>query len=95
VAVLGCAYACIGAAQPPHIVYILADDLGWKDVGYHGSPIRTPNLDKLAQGGARLEKFYSLPDPDSSGIDDRPLSDALRPADAFHPAVEPVRIAGR
>ncbi len=61
VAVLGCAYACIGAAQPPHIVYILADDLGWKDVGYHGSPIRTPNLDKLAQGGARLEKFYTLP----------------------------------
>jgi arylsulfatase A-like enzyme len=57
----GCAYACIGAAQQPHIVYILADDLGWKDVGYHGSPIRTPNLDGLAQGGARLEKFYTLP----------------------------------
>ena len=57
----GCAYACIGAAQQPHIVYILADDLGWKDVGYHGSAIRTPNLDKLAQGGARLEKFYTLP----------------------------------
>ena len=57
----GCAYACIGSAQQPHIVYILADDLGWKDVGYHGSPIRTPNLDGLAQGGARLEKFYTLP----------------------------------
>jgi len=33
-ALFGCAYACIGAAQQPHIVYILADDLGWKDVGY-------------------------------------------------------------
>jgi arylsulfatase A-like enzyme len=61
VVLFGCAYACIGAAQQPHIVYILADDLGWKDVGYHGSPIRTPNLDRLAQGGARLEKFYALP----------------------------------
>jgi len=60
-ALFACAYACIGAAQPPHIVYILADDLGWKDVGYHGSPLRTPNLDKLAAVVARLEKFYTLP----------------------------------
>jgi arylsulfatase A-like enzyme len=53
------------AAQPaaprPHIIYIVADDLGWKDVGFHGSDIRTPNLDKLAQGGARLEQFYVQP----------------------------------
>jgi arylsulfatase A-like enzyme len=49
------------AAQPPHIVYIVADDLGWKDVGFHGGRARTPNLDKLAQSGARLEKFYTLP----------------------------------
>lgn len=55
------AAALADAAQPPHIVYILADDLGWKDVGYHGSAIKTPNLDKLAQNGARLEKFYTLP----------------------------------
>src|SRR5215510_10053433 len=45
----------------PHIVYIVADDLGWKDVGFHGSDIRTPNIDKLAQGGARLEQFYVQP----------------------------------
>ena len=45
----------------PHIVYILADDLGWKDVGFHGSDIRTPNIDRLAQDGARLEQFYAQP----------------------------------
>jgi len=50
------------AAPPrPHIVYIMADDLGRKDVGYHGSDIRTPNIDGLAQGGARLEQFYAQP----------------------------------
>ncbi|HEX2620492.1 MAG TPA: arylsulfatase, partial [Phototrophicaceae bacterium] len=50
------------AAQPPnrpHILYIMADDQGWKDVGFHGSDIRTPNLDKLAQSGVQLEEFYS------------------------------------
>ena len=48
-----------GAAAKPNIVYIVADDLGWKDVGFHGSDIRTPNIDKLAAQGARLEQFYS------------------------------------
>jgi len=48
-------------APRPHIVYILADDLGWKDVGFHGSDIKTPNLDTLALGGARLEQFYAQP----------------------------------
>ncbi len=45
----------------PNIVFILADDLGWNDVGWHGSVIQTPNLDRLAKGGARLEQFYVLP----------------------------------
>ncbi|MGE0821179.1 MAG: arylsulfatase [Candidatus Binatia bacterium] len=48
-------------APRPHILYILADDLGWKDVGFHGSDIKTPNIDKLAQSGARLEQFYAQP----------------------------------
>lgn len=61
---------CFGWAPPaasqrpaprPHIVYIVADDLGWKDVGYHGSDIRTPNIDRLAREGARLEQFYVQP----------------------------------
>jgi len=48
-------------APRPNIVYIVSDDQGWKDVGYHGSDIKTPNIDKLAQGGARLEQFYAQP----------------------------------
>lgn len=43
----------------PNIILIVADDLGWGDVGWHGSKIRTPNLDRLAQEGVRLERFYS------------------------------------
>jgi len=49
------------SAPRPNIVYIVADDLGWKDVGFHGSDIRTPAIDRLAQGGARLEQFYAQP----------------------------------
>jgi arylsulfatase A-like enzyme len=45
----------------PNVVYIVSDDQGWKDVGYHGSDIKTPNLDQLARGGARLEQFYAQP----------------------------------
>ncbi len=45
----------------PNILYIVADDLGWKDVGFHGSDIKTPNLDRLAIGGARLEQLYAQP----------------------------------
>lgn len=48
-------------APKPNVVYIIADDLGWKDVGFHGSDIKTPNLDKLAAGGAKLEQFYAQP----------------------------------
>jgi arylsulfatase A-like enzyme len=49
------------APPRPHIVYIVADDLGWKDVGFHGSDIATPNIDRLAHQGARLEQFYVQP----------------------------------
>lgn len=48
-------------ADAPNIVLIVADDLGWGDVGWHGSEIKTPNLDKLANGGAKLEAFYVQP----------------------------------
>src|SRR5262245_40458672 len=50
------------AAGKPNIVYIVADDLGWKDVGFNGATdIKTPNLDKLAATGAKLATFYAQP----------------------------------
>jgi len=42
-------------------VYILADDLGWNDVGFHRGALRTPNLDRLAAEGAALNSFYVQP----------------------------------
>lgn len=48
-------------SKQPNIVYILADDLGWKDVGFQGSDIKTPNLDKLAEQGVRFTQFYAQP----------------------------------
>jgi arylsulfatase A-like enzyme len=45
----------------PNVVLIVADDLGWNDVGYHNPEIKTPNLDWLAAGGVRLEHHYVFP----------------------------------
>ena len=58
--------ACIsgeksGSIQRPNIIIIMADDLGWNDVGFHGSEIKTPSLDKLALEGMELTRFYSAP----------------------------------
>ena len=38
---------------------LLADDLGWQDIGCYGGPVKTPALDKLAVGGTRFSNFYS------------------------------------
>ncbi len=47
------------APAKPHILHIVADDLGWKDVGFNGcTEIKTPNLDKLAAEGAKFSQFY-------------------------------------
>lgn len=49
----------VRAAEKPNIVHIVADDLGWKDVGFNGcTDIKTPNLDALANGGAKFSQFY-------------------------------------
>jgi arylsulfatase A-like enzyme len=52
------------AAEPeplPNVLFIVADDLGWADVSYHGSALRTPNIDKLAHAGAELDQHYVAP----------------------------------
>jgi len=49
------------SSASPHIVFIMVDDLGWNDVGYHGSEIQTPNLDALAASGVKLENYYTAP----------------------------------
>ena len=53
----------INLCKKPHIVFILADDVGWNDVGYHSSPpqIPTPNIDRLAAGGVKLSNYYVNP----------------------------------
>ncbi|XP_013370329.1 PREDICTED: arylsulfatase B [Chinchilla lanigera] len=50
-----------GPGRPPNLVFVLADDLGWNDVGFHGSRLRTPHLDALAAGGVRLDNYYTQP----------------------------------
>lgn len=54
----------------PNVLILLADDLGWHDVGYHGSEIRTPNIDRFASEGVRFERSYSFPvcSPTRSGL---------------------------
>lgn len=47
--------------EKPNIIIILADDLGWGDVGFHGSEIRTPHIDQLAAEGIILDQFYTAP----------------------------------
>ena len=48
-----------GAGKKPDIVVILADDMGYSDIGCFGGEIRTPALDRLAEGGLRLTQFYN------------------------------------
>ena len=48
-------------ANGPNIVLIVADDLGWSDLGSFGGEIHTPNLDNLAFSGLRLTNFYVAP----------------------------------
>lgn len=53
------AIASVEATEQPNVLLILADDLGWSDLGCYGGEIQTPNLDALAQGGVRFTQFYN------------------------------------
>ncbi len=54
-----CAALAAGEPRRPNILVILADDLGFSDLGCYGGEIATPNLDALAQGGLRFTRAYS------------------------------------
>ena len=49
------------AGSQPNVIIMLADDLGWADVGYHSGDIETPSLDRLAAEGVQLDRFYTTP----------------------------------
>ncbi len=49
----------VALAQKPNIILIMADDMGFSDIGCFGSEIPTPNLDKLALNGVRFSQFYN------------------------------------
>jgi arylsulfatase A-like enzyme len=51
----------IFAETKPNIIVIVADDMGWADVGYHGSKIKTPNIDSLCKQGIELDQHYVAP----------------------------------
>ncbi|XP_019869288.1 arylsulfatase B isoform X2 [Aethina tumida] len=66
VVVVVIAFCCIkltnAKSQRPNIIFIMADDLGWNDVGFHGSnEIPTPNIDALAYSGLILNNYYVTP----------------------------------
>ncbi|MDB6024867.1 MAG: atsA 17 [Verrucomicrobiales bacterium] len=56
---LALAVATVRAADKPNILIILADDLGFSDIGCFGSEIKTPNIDSLAKNGIRYTQFYN------------------------------------
>jgi arylsulfatase A-like enzyme len=57
--VLAILAGCRSRQDVPNILIILADDLGYSDIGCYGGDILTPNLDRLAAGGVRFTRFYN------------------------------------
>jgi len=55
----GCQQNVEQETKKPNIIIILADDMGYSDIGCYGSEINTPNIDALAEGGIRFTRFYN------------------------------------
>jgi len=52
--------AALGWAAQPHVVLVMADDMGWGQTSYNGHPVlKTPHLDAMAAAGLRFERFYA------------------------------------
>ncbi len=51
----------VSCSKSPHVVLVVIDDLGWSDVGFQGSVIHTPNINRLAAEGVILENYYVQP----------------------------------
>ena len=49
------------STKRPNVVIFMSDDMGWSDVGYHGSTIKTPNIDGMVKNGVELDRFYAFP----------------------------------
>ena len=47
------------AQERPNVILIMADDMGYSDIGCYGGEIKTPNLDRLASKGMRFTQFYN------------------------------------
>ena len=58
VGLLVIAATAASACEQPHIVYIMADDLGWRDVSWNSDDMYTPNLDRLRREGVELTNHY-------------------------------------
>ena len=53
------AFSAEAEPRRPNIIFVLADDMGYSDLGCYGGEIATPNLDALAAGGLRFTQFYN------------------------------------
>lgn len=58
---MGCSQPHDVETAPPNIVLIVADDLGWRDVSFHGAEFPTPHIDRIASEGIELDRFYAMP----------------------------------
>ncbi|MAS93639.1 MAG: arylsulfatase [Verrucomicrobiales bacterium] len=52
-------FGLLSGAERPNILLIMADDMGWSDIGCYGGEIETPNIDRLAGEGMRFTQFYN------------------------------------